>query len=151
LAPDHSHWANGTNDNGRETAMDPSLASGTRKLLTQLDLAALTDIGWVIGPPPPEPVFPAGDVNFDGFVNIFDVNVVSEHWGQSGPDGDANDDQMVDIFDVNVISSNWGAISGGASGVAVTAVPEPGTIGLAVAGSLGAWMLLSRWRQRAAR
>lgn len=42
------HWANGTSDGGQETAMDPSIASGTRKELTVLDLAGLNDLGWEI-------------------------------------------------------------------------------------------------------
>ncbi len=145
LSADHAHWVNGTNDDGHETAMDPSLGSGTRKPLTALDLAALTDIGWVIGPPVPL----VGDVNGDGFVDIFDVNDVSAHWGQSGPAGDANGDSMVDIFDINLISSNWGTSYGGGAEVAVAAVPEPGAIGLGLAGSLGAWILVHRWRRQA--
>lgn len=51
LSPDRSHWANGTQDGGQETAMDPSLVNGTRKLFTGLDYAALFDIGWNITSP----------------------------------------------------------------------------------------------------
>ncbi len=46
-------------------------------------------------------------MNFDGVVDIFDVNLVSAHWGESGPVADANADMMVDIFDINLISANW--------------------------------------------
>lgn len=46
LSGSGGHWASGTNDDGRETAMDPGIASGTRKLLTPLDWAGLVDIGW---------------------------------------------------------------------------------------------------------
>ncbi len=71
-----------------------------------------------------------GDVNNDGFVDIFDVNLVSSNWGSpGGPTGDANGDGNVDIFDINLISSNWSPASGG-----VSAVPEPG--GAAPVGSL---------------
>lgn len=45
---DRAHWASGTADEGRETAMDPALTTGTRKLLTPLDTAAMDDIGWEI-------------------------------------------------------------------------------------------------------
>jgi Dockerin type I domain/PEP-CTERM motif len=62
-----------------------------------------------------------GDVNFDGVVDIFDINLVSAHWSESGPVGDANGDGTVDIFDVNLISANW--TPSGAS-----TVPEPSTI-----------------------
>ncbi|MDA1055188.1 MAG: dockerin type I domain-containing protein [Planctomycetota bacterium] len=40
------HWANGTQSDGQEAAMDPSLTTGTRKLFTTLDFAALDDVGW---------------------------------------------------------------------------------------------------------
>lgn len=74
-----------------------------------------------------------GDVNFDGVVNIFDVNFVSTHWGESGPKGDANGDGVVDIFDVNLISANWTAEHGSA------AVPEPSTVALALIAVTG-WL-----------
>ncbi len=66
-----------------------------------------------------------GDVNFDGVVDIFDVNVVSAYWGNTGRAGDANGDGVVDIFDVNLVSSHWGATGGAA------AVPEPTSVTLA--------------------
>ncbi len=80
-----------------------------------------------------------GDVNFDGSVNIFDVNLVSGAWGSPGPAADANSDGVVDIFDVNVVSANW---SGGMEGGA--AVPEPTALGLAAVGAsvvLGLWII----------
>lgn len=40
------HWAEGTQSDGREAAMDPILDQGDRKLLTSLDYAGLDDIGW---------------------------------------------------------------------------------------------------------
>ncbi|MCA9145099.1 MAG: hypothetical protein H6823_08230 [Planctomycetaceae bacterium] len=46
LSPDGSHWASGTKSNGQEVALDPSLTSGTRTLLTPLDWAGLDDVGW---------------------------------------------------------------------------------------------------------
>ncbi len=69
-----------------------------------------------------------GDVNLDGAVDIFDINLVSAHWGETGALGNANHDGVVDIFDVNWISSNW---TGGAG----TAVPEP-TAGAAALAAL---------------
>lgn len=57
LASDLSHWAEGTLDESQETAMDPSISLGTRKLLTDLDWAALDDLGWTLttatSTPPP--------------------------------------------------------------------------------------------------
>lgn len=85
-----------------------------------------------------------GDVNTDAAVNIFDINVVSAHWGQSGPTGDANYDGTVNIFDINLISSNWGAAAGGAT----SAVPEPATWVLVATGFI-AWRL-GRGRRKGA-
>lgn len=44
--PDGSHWLDGTTDGGEETAMDPTLTIGTRKLFKPLDWAGLDDVGW---------------------------------------------------------------------------------------------------------
>ena len=43
-----AHFREGLRDGGQEVALDPSLLDGTRKLLTQLDFAALADIGWEV-------------------------------------------------------------------------------------------------------
>jgi len=43
-----SHWQEGTTDGGQEAAMDPTLTTGTRKQVTDLDLAGLDDIGWEV-------------------------------------------------------------------------------------------------------
>lgn len=62
-----------------------------------------------------------GDLNIDGYVDVFDVAAVSAHWGQSGPLlADANDDGLVDIFDVAVVSSKWRP-----AGASAASVPEP--------------------------
>lgn len=53
LDPDGGHWREGTRsgkNQNKETAMDPTLRPGKRKLLTELDLAGLADIGWDIDP-----------------------------------------------------------------------------------------------------
>jgi hypothetical protein len=79
--------------------------------------------------------FLPGDLNDDGWVDIFDVGVASENWmdtGAPGIPGDANYDGVVDIFDVGRISEFWYP-------PVVEVVPEPSTIGLAIVGlaSLG--------------
>ncbi len=47
---DSAHWAEGTqstvNGNTQEAAMDPTITNGQRKRFTELDKAALADIGW---------------------------------------------------------------------------------------------------------
>lgn len=57
----YDHWAEGTMSDIRgtmtpqEAALDPTIAAGTVKLLTNLDWAGLDDIGWDIAAPVPEP------------------------------------------------------------------------------------------------
>ena len=54
LPPDRAHWANGTQSvvyggsTAQEAAMDPDLQNGTRKRFTELDAAAMKDIGWEV-------------------------------------------------------------------------------------------------------
>ncbi len=106
------------------------LSDGYRAFV--LDASSLTAV------PPLVP----GDVNLDGVVDIFDVNLVSAHWGESGPVGDANGDGVVNIFDVNLISNNWSTPGGGAS-----AVPEPATLTPMLIALLGV-AYLRWWRRR---
>lgn len=53
---DTGHWLNGTLSTvagvAQEAAMDPSLIQGTRKYFTDLDNAALKDIGWQVSATP---------------------------------------------------------------------------------------------------
>jgi len=55
------------------------------------------------------------DVDGDGQVNIFDLNLVSSSWGADNPIADANHDGTVDFFDINVISEAWGKMPHGDS------------------------------------
>ena len=52
LASDHAHWAESTKSTVmgavQEALMDPTLTTGARKLPTQLDFAALKDVGWQV-------------------------------------------------------------------------------------------------------
>jgi MYXO-CTERM domain-containing protein len=52
LASDLAHWAGGTLSTfegaSQEAAMTPSIANGTRKNFTDLDFAAMNDIGWQV-------------------------------------------------------------------------------------------------------
>ncbi len=52
LNPGHDHWADGTQSDGTNAVMDPVLYGGSRLMFTDLDYAALADIGWVVQPPP---------------------------------------------------------------------------------------------------
>ncbi len=83
-----------------------------------------------------------GDVNNDGYVDIFDVNLVSAHWSESGPVADANLDGTVDIFDINLISANW---SPAPAAAAASSVPEPSSLVLAtLCGLTGLCAMLRR-------
>jgi hypothetical protein len=49
------HWAEGLKYGGVETAMDPTIAQGQRKHFTELDYAAMNDMGWQVSAiPEPE-------------------------------------------------------------------------------------------------
>lgn len=53
----------------------------------------------------------AGDVNFDGVVDIGDMGIVGSNWGKTNAEwheGDFNRDGVVDIGDMAVIGANWG-------------------------------------------
>jgi PEP-CTERM motif len=128
--PDADMWIL-TDDNGDSNA---GYISSFYYADRVLDSATITSWGGpkVGGLPGP------GDVNFDGVVNIFDINLVSSNWNTGGPTGDANHDGVVDIFDVNLISANWRP--GGAQ-----PVPEPSTVVLLALGCTGC--ALCWWRK----
>lgn len=46
------HWESGLKYLGQEVAMDPSIAAGQRKQFTELDFAAMKDMGWEVSPIP---------------------------------------------------------------------------------------------------
>ena len=56
LDGDLSHWAEDTlslaNGVSQEAAMDPNITTGTRKVFTDLDVAALKDVGWEVSAVP---------------------------------------------------------------------------------------------------
>ncbi len=63
----------------------------------------------------------AGDVSGDLLVNEADIQVISDHWLETGPPpppGDANQDNIVNIFDVNFVSASWNPIP----------IPEPSSL-----------------------
>jgi hypothetical protein len=48
------------------------------------------------------------DVNGDGEVNVTDLLVVSDQWGQANSPADINDDGIVDVIDLLIVVGNWG-------------------------------------------
>ena len=76
LFNDLAHFAEGTTDNGRNSALDPSIPNGTRELPTDLDNAALTDIGWEFTSPGIGEVYALGSdlvVNGTDDINLIEV------------------------------------------------------------------------------
>jgi hypothetical protein len=90
-----------------------------------------------------------GDLNFDGFVGISDLNIVLGNWNQNVDagvwgGGDPSGDGFVGIEDLNVVLGNWNA--GTPPGDVAALVPEPGTVG--VMGVLWGGLLGQRSRGR---
>jgi hypothetical protein len=126
---DKAHWREGIASTvfgsaaAQEAAMDPSLTVGTRKRLTALDAAALTDIGWTVL----EPILP-GDYNDDGTVNAADYTVWRNSLGQMGGGlaADGNHNNEIDAGDFDVWKAHFGETDGGGTGAGGSAaVPEP--------------------------
>ncbi len=125
LDGDESHWLNGTTStvagSFQETAMDPTITTGTRKLLTDLDVAALIDLGWTATLP--------GDANLDRAVDVLDLSILATNYGSiSGyTQGDYNGDLSVDVLDLSILATNYGSSF---SPTNIAAVPEPASLTL---------------------
>ncbi len=82
----------------------------------------------------------AGDLDFDGFVGIDDLNVVLGNWNTSVTPGnplfgDTSGDGFVGIDDLNAVLSNWNAGVPPSDGP--TQIPEPAVVWLIGPGLLG--------------
>jgi hypothetical protein len=118
------HWASGTgsvvlgtNIPQPSAAMTPSILVGTRKQLTVLDAAALTDIGWSVS----TPTFDIADFNHDHSVNAADLATWKTSFGvnaNANADGDSDSDGNDFLI--------WQRRLGIANSVpAASAIPEP--------------------------
>jgi hypothetical protein len=110
---DKAHWREDTmstvfgSSTTQEAAMDPSIATGTRKRLTALDAAGLTDIGWTV-------VLP-GDFNGDNVVDAADYTVWRDGLGS-----------IYNMSHYALWKSNFGQAAGSGAGAGnLAAVPEP--------------------------
>ncbi len=131
---DGGHWADSVTSTfqgwSQEAAMTPALAVGTRKHMTDLDWAAMADIGWELAPP-----LVGGDLNGDALVNTEDINpfilalVDAAAFTAAFPHvdrfaaGDLSGDGLVNVEDINPFIL---ALTGGHPNV----IPEPMTLGL---------------------
>ena len=89
-----------------------------------------------------------GDANLDDKVDINDLTVVLAHYsptGMSWSTGDFNGDGTVDINDLTIVLSNYNQGPGSSLG-GMSAVPEPATLVLTLAGMVG--LLAYAWRRR---
>jgi hypothetical protein len=133
LAPGNTHWTEGLGSTvfgGTATqaaAMTPGLTTGTRKRVTAIDAAGLTDIGWSVILPPGV----AGDYNGDGSVNAADYTVWRNSRGQTGSNlaADGDRDNVIDRDDYRVWKAHYGQASASATTLGA-AVPEPATVAL---------------------
>jgi hypothetical protein len=146
---DRSHWKDGTQSKvyggtaNQIAAMTDAIVLGTRKRLTDLDAAALTDLGWELTLPPLPPTVP-GDYNGNGIVDAADYSVWRDSLGQTGTNLAANGNNSgasanrVDQADYTFWAARFGNTtpSGAAALGPNSAVPEPTAVVLMLVGGL---------------
>jgi hypothetical protein len=140
LSADLSHWANGTQSvvyggsTPQEAAMDPDVQNGTRKLFTELDAAAMKDIGWDVIPL----AGPSGDYNNNGVVDAADYVVWRDRNNQSVTLPNDTTPGSVTGSDYTVWRANFGRAQGSGSAAGLAAVPEPATAVVVLVSCIGA-------------
>jgi hypothetical protein len=131
-----THWAPSTNSFVygssilQQAAMDPNLTNGTRKHFTELDAAAMIDIGWSVIPLPGV----HGDYNNNGRVDAADYVVWRKRLGQNVTIPNDATPGSVTTSDYTVWRNNFGKTPSGGAGSAALAVaaPEPTSAALAL-------------------
>ncbi len=53
-------------------------------------------------------VFNPADINQDGSVNVIDMLIVIDQWGQTDSPADINEDGIVNVSDLLIVIANWG-------------------------------------------
>lgn len=145
------HWASGTmsriygTNTPQEAALDPEITTGTRKRLTALDAAGLTDIGWDVAAPA---TYDTADFNEDTFVNGADLvlwRAAFDNTANADADGDGDSDGA----DFLAWQRQLGGTSLTPAAVGAGAVvPEPPGALLAACAAAAMWR---RGRRRSAR
>jgi len=155
ISADGDHWEPQTNSTiaGQSvlSLLTPSIPPGQRLRMSDLDAAALDDLGW-------EPAL-AGDLDRDRDVDFNDMfTLVNEYgavnagWSQ----GDSNGDGLVDFTDAFEAVNNYGAGGAGAQASKdwpaefAAVVPEPDLLPLGFIFALAA-MLFSALRHKTSR
>ena len=114
--------------------MDPTIGRGVRKWLTDLDIAALTDIGWEIES---EPLL--GDMDLSGTVDFDDVAPfvlgLNDPIGYAASFGQApsvaGDTDLDGDFDFDDVSGFVDLLAGSSQLSLTASVPEPSSAALA--------------------
>ncbi len=89
------HWTTGTSStvfaasDSQDALMTPAISWASRKHLTDLDAAALDDIGWDINYPPAPPHWSRGDFNGDGTVDGIDAALMAANMQASAGNSSA--------------------------------------------------------------
>jgi hypothetical protein len=129
----------------QEVAMDPSLTTGTRKRLTDLDIAGLLDIGWQL----PD----AGDADVSGAIDAADYITLKRNMGNLSSatwfDGDFDFDGKVTWRDLALMETGLAAEAGAAeAAAAANQIPEPASLALLAAGAMAVTRPATRRRGR---
>lgn len=116
--------------------MDPDIQNGMRKRFTELDAAALRDIGWELIPLPG--LF--GDYNNNGVVDAADYVMWRDRNGQNVSIPNDQTPGTVTASDYTVWRANFGKTLGFGTGIAIMSVPEPAGAVLAIIGGLATFV-----------
>lgn len=151
LSADLAHWAAGKQSviygtsTPQEAAMDPDILDGTRKRFTELDAAALKDIGWdVIAPPGVN-----GDYNNNGVLDAADYVLWRDKLNQNVTLPNDTTPGNVGPADYTVWRSNFGTTAASGSVLVGAAVPEPSTFVGFFFLLIGSLHYRRRWRNQA--
>jgi hypothetical protein len=127
-----SHWLGmnskvGPNGPTQVALMDASVPTGTRRQVTLLDWAAMTDVGWRLAG--------TGDADANGIINFVDFQTLEQNLGRTNArwsQGDFNEDGVVDTADYALLMKSYSRQQGGGAVPAAwlegSNVPEPGVV-----------------------